>query len=104
MGEKNKDLDNLYLQCQGCANKYTSFECALCEDFDMYKEEYKEEYKEDKEVKEPNTITIIKSDDWQSIEVNGTKIENHKLDVDDFTDVLKELGFKVNVVWEDSDV
>lgn len=46
MGEKNKDLDNLYLQCQGCANKYTSFECALCEDFDMYKEEYKE----DKEV------------------------------------------------------
>jgi hypothetical protein len=54
--------------------------------------------------KEPNTITIIKSDDWQSIEVNGTKIENHKLDVDDFTDVLKELGFKVNVVWEDSDV
>lgn len=100
MDEKNKDLDNLYLQCQGCANKYTSFECALCEDFDMYKEEYKE----DKEVKEPNTITIIKSDDWQSIEVNGTKIENHKLDVDDFTDVLKELGFNVNVVWEDSDV
>nr|DAX70999.1 MAG TPA: CPKC Virion protein N terminal domain [Caudoviricetes sp.] len=39
MGEKNKDLDNLYLQCQSCANKYTSFECALCEDFDMYKEE-----------------------------------------------------------------
>lgn len=34
---KNKDLDNLYLRCQGCANKYTSFECALCEDFDMYK-------------------------------------------------------------------
>lgn len=100
MGEKNKDLDNLYLQCQGCANKYTSFECALCEAFDMYKEEYKE----DKEVKEANTITIIKSDDWQSIEVNGTKIENHKLDVDDFTDVLKELWFKVNVVWEDSDV
>ena len=39
MGEKNKDLDNLYLQCQGCVNKYTYFECALCEDFDMYKEE-----------------------------------------------------------------
>ena len=38
-GEKNKDLDNLYLQCQSCVNKYTSFECALCEDFDMYKEE-----------------------------------------------------------------
>lgn len=94
MGEKNKDLDNLYLQCQSCVNKYTSFECALCEDFDMYKEENKE----------PNTITITKSDDWQSIEVNGAKIENHKLDVDDFTDVLKELGFKVNVVWEDSDV
>lgn len=94
MGEKNKGLDNLYLQCQICANKYTSFECALCEDFDMYKEENKE----------PNTITIIKSDDWQSIEANGTKIENHKLDVDDFTDVLKELGFNVNVVWEDSDV
>lgn len=36
--KKNKDLDDLYLQCQGCANKYTSFECALCEDFDMYKE------------------------------------------------------------------
>lgn len=35
--------------------------------------------------KEKNTITIIKSDDWQSIEVNGTKIENHKLDVDDFS-------------------
>lgn len=100
MGEKNNDLDNLYLQCQGCANKYTSFECVLCEDFDMYKEEYKEE----KEVKEPNTITITKSDDWQSIEVNGTKLENHKLDVDDFTDVLKKLGFKVNVVWENSDV
>lgn len=94
MGEKNKDLDNLYLQCQSCMNKYTSFECALCEDFDMYKEESKE----------PNTITITKSDDWQSIEVNGTKVENHKLDVDDFTDVLKELGFNVNVVWEDSDV
>lgn len=29
MGEKNKDLDNLYLQCQSCVNKYTSFECAL---------------------------------------------------------------------------
>lgn len=100
MNEKNRYLDNLYSQCQSCANRYTSFECALCEDFDMYKEEYKE----DKEVKEPNTITIIKYDDWQSIEVNGTKIENHKLDVDDFTDVLKELGFKVNVVWEDSDV
>lgn len=39
MGEKNKDLDNLYLQCQSCANKYTSFGCALCEDFDMYTEE-----------------------------------------------------------------
>lgn len=39
MGGKNKDLDNLYLQCQSCVNKYTSFECALCEDFDMYKEE-----------------------------------------------------------------
>lgn len=94
MGEKNKDLDNLYLQCQSCANKYTSFECALCEDFDMYKEESKEK----------NTITVTKSDDWQSIEVNGTKIENHKLDVDDFVDVLKELGFNVNVIWEDSDV
>ena len=54
--------------------------------------------------KEKNTITIIKSEDLQSIEVNMTKIENHKLDVDDFTDVLKELGFNVNVVWEDSDV
>lgn len=54
--------------------------------------------------KEPNTITITKSDDWQSIEVNGTKVENHKLDVDDFADVLKELGFNVDVVWEDSDV
>ena len=96
MGEKNRDLDNLYLQCQGCANKYTSFECALCEDFDMYKDEYKES-------KEPNTIMITKSDDWQSIEVNGTKVENHKLDIDDFLDVLKELGFKVYVVWEDSD-
>ena len=96
MGEKNRDLDNLYLQCQGCANKYTSFECALCEDFDMYKEE-------GKEVDELNVITITKSDDWQSIEVNGAKIENHKLDVDDFADVLKELGFNVNVVWEDSD-
>ena len=53
--------------------------------------------------KEKNTITVTKSDDWQSIEVNGTKVENHKLDVDDFTDVLKELGFKVNLVWEDSD-
>lgn len=53
--------------------------------------------------KEANTITIIKSDDWQSIEVNGTKIENHKLDADDFTDVLKELGFNVNVIWEDTD-
>ena len=39
MGEKNKYLENLYLQCQGCANKYTSWECALCEDFDMYEEE-----------------------------------------------------------------
>ena len=39
MGEKNKYLDNLYLQCQSCVNKYTSFECALCEDFDMYTEE-----------------------------------------------------------------
>lgn len=55
MSEKNKDLDNLYLQCQGCANKYTYFECALCEDFDMYKEEYKEE----KEVKEPTTIRLL---------------------------------------------
>ena len=64
----------------------------------------KRNIKEEKEVKEPTTITITKSDDWQSIEVNGAKIENHKLDVDDFTDVLKELGFKVNVVWEDSDV
>lgn len=99
MGEKNRDLDNLYLQCQGCANKYTSFECALCENFDMYKDEGKE----GKEVEESNVITITKSDDWQSIEVNGTKIENHKLDVDDFADVLKELGFNVNVVWEDSD-
>ena len=46
MGEKNKDLDNLYLQCQGCANKYTYFECALCEDFDMYKEEVQHYAKE----------------------------------------------------------
>ena len=91
---EENDLENLYEQCKTCANKYSSMECVLCEDFDMYKEESKE----------TNTITIIKSDDWQSIEVNGTKIENHKLDVDDFTDVLKELGFNVNVVWEDSDV
>lgn len=102
MGEKNRDLDNLYLQCQGCANKYTSFECALCEDFDMYKAEGKEG-KEGKEVEELNVITITKSDDWQSIDVNWTKIENHKLDIDDFVDVLKELWFKVYVVWEDSD-
>lgn len=39
MGEKDRDLENLFEQCQGCANKYTSFECALCEDFDMYTEE-----------------------------------------------------------------
>lgn len=49
-------------------------------------------------------ITVTKSDDWQSIEVNGTKIENHKLDVDDFAEFLHELGLNVNVVWEDSDV
>ena len=30
MNEENNDLDNLYLQCQSCANKYTSYECALC--------------------------------------------------------------------------
>ena len=99
MSEKNRYLDNLYSQCQSCANRYTSFECALCEDFDMYKEEYKE----DKEVKEPNTITIIKSDDQQSIEINGTKIENHKLDVNDFAEFLTELGFEVYMVEEDSD-
>lgn len=89
-----RDLENLYEQCRTCKYKYSSMECALCEDFDMYKEENKEEH----------AITITKSDDWQSIEVNGTKVENHKLDVDDFEDVLKELGFNVNVVWEDSDV
>lgn len=93
MDEKNKDLDNLYLQCQSCVNKYASFECALCEDFDIYKEESKE----------PNTITIIKSDDWQSIEINGIKIENHKLDVNDFAEFLTELGFEVYMVEEDSD-
>ena len=99
MNEENNDLDNLYLQCQSCANKYTSYECALCEDFDMYEEEKDH----DDSIQLENTITITKSDDWQSIEVNGTKVENHKLDVDDFADVLKELGFNVNVVWEDSD-
>lgn len=39
MSEENRDLDNLYEQCRSCANKYTSYECALCEDFDMYEEE-----------------------------------------------------------------
>ena len=39
MGEKNKDLENLYEQCRTCAYKYSSMECVLCEDFDMYKEE-----------------------------------------------------------------
>lgn len=53
--------------------------------------------------KEKNTITIIKSDDQQSIEINGTKIENHKLDVNDFAEFLTELGFEVYMVEEDSD-
>ena len=65
---------------------------------------YEEEKDHDDSIQLENTITITKSDDWQSIEVNGTKVENHKLDVDDFADVLKELGFNVNVMWEDSDV
>lgn len=36
---EENDLENLYEQCQTCANKYSSMECVLCEDFDMYKEE-----------------------------------------------------------------
>ena len=29
---------NLYDQCKSCGNKWSSFECDVCEDFDMYKE------------------------------------------------------------------
>lgn len=36
---EENDLENLYEQCKTCANKYSSMECVLCEDFDMYKEE-----------------------------------------------------------------
>ena len=29
---------NLYDKCKSCGNKWSSFECDVCEDFDMYKE------------------------------------------------------------------
>lgn len=29
---------NLYDKCKSCKNKWSSFECDVCEDFDMYKE------------------------------------------------------------------
>lgn len=100
MSEKNRYLYNLYSQCQSCANRYTSFECALCEDFDMYVEENVDE---NTDTKPEHTITITKSDGWQSIEINDTKIENHRLDVNDFAEFLTELGFEVYMVEEDSD-
>ena len=28
---------NLYDKCKSCENKWSSFECDVCEDFDMYK-------------------------------------------------------------------
>ena len=75
-------------------------ECALCEDFDMYVEENVDE---NTDTKPEHTITITKSDDWQSIEINDTKIENQRLDVNDFAEFLTELGFEVYMVEEDSD-
>lgn len=29
--------DNLYNECKSCKNKWSSYECDICEDFDMYK-------------------------------------------------------------------
>ena len=90
MGEKNKDLDNLYLQCQSCVNKYTSFECALCEDFDMYKEE------SDKE----EGFACLQLDDvatpeeWELMK-NATK---------DLQKFLAELRHQIRLARGDSDV
>lgn len=90
MGEKNKDLDNLYLQCQSCVNKYTSFECALCEDFDMYEEESDKEegfaYLQLDDVATPEKWELMK---------NATK---------DLQKFLAELGHQIRLDRGDSDV
>lgn len=90
MGEKNKDLNNLYLQCQSCVNKYTSFECALCEDFDMYKEESDKEegfaYLQLDDVATPEEWELMK---------NATK---------DLQKFLAELGHQIRLDRGDSDV
>lgn len=36
--EKHLHEDGLYDQCKSCKNKWSSMECEMCEDFDMYKE------------------------------------------------------------------
>ena len=89
MGEKNKDLDNLYLQCQSCANKYTSFECALCEDFDRYKEEGKEEI-----------ATLHIAEEYASDE----ELELTELATKDFGQLLAQLGRQIRLARGDSDV
>lgn len=34
-----KEIENiLFDECKNCINKWSSFECDVCEDFDMYKE------------------------------------------------------------------
>lgn len=91
MGEKNRDLDNLYLQCQSCANKYTSFECALCEDFDMYKEETD---------KEEEMATLHIAEEYTSDE----ELELTELTAKDLGQFLVQLGRQIKLDRGDSDV
>lgn len=89
MGEKDRDLDNLYLQCQSCANKYTSFECALCEDFDMYKDENEEE------------IATLHIAEEYTLDEKLKLMEHTTKDLGQF---LAELGHQIRLDRGDSDV
>ena len=95
MNEENNDLDNLYLQCQSCANKYTSFECALCEDFDMYEDE---NIDVDESCEE--NFAYLQLDDVATPE----EWELMKSATKDFGQFLAQLGHQVRLDRGDSDV